>query len=149
MIKKTVKKEKYMPVEVDVEVFEANDGTQFETEKLALEYEKLMGTKQIDIKSNIINNGIALRDIGEFKLIYFQNENQIEAYEQKMCNGDNKTWGSWPSCQEKFIFPCWIVCRYEELELADEESYIANYLTLDEFKEDLKNVLKQIDIIST
>lgn len=143
MIKRTVKKEVNIPTMIDMEVFQVNDGTQFESQELALAYEKLIDTKQIELNSEAINSDYFAQNIGKFELVYFQNGDQIEAYEQKMCNGEDKTYRSWISCQDKFVFPCWIMCRYVPIEYDD--SYIAVYMTMDEVKKDLKGALEQID----
>jgi hypothetical protein len=85
--------------------------------------------------------------LGLFNIVYFEDEKQIEAYEQYMCgNKDNNTWGSWRSCQEKFNFPCWIMCSYVHHEFNDD--YSAIYMTIEEFKSRLNKLINQMDNIT-
>lgn len=102
---------------------------------------------EILVKSNVINNPYIINRIGEFKIVTFYNKDNIIQYEKKEC-GDksNNVYGSWLSCKEKFdVFPCKIACRY--IKLGDEEGYIAIYMTLEEYKKDLQNSLKQLKSI--
>lgn len=99
--------------------------------------------KQINFKSNILNNPYLSQYSTPFKIALFESEEQVEEFEQKMCKGDNKTWMSWVSQKEKFSkFPCHIVYRYVYHKNGDD--FTAIYLTLDEAKADLNNVLNQI-----
>jgi hypothetical protein len=148
MIKKTVKQEINIPKEIDVEVYETSDGRQFKTEEEADWHEKVDILNKHNIISKIINNEYLTQYIGNFNFIYFENENQVEAYEQKMCgNKENNTWMSWVSCKEKFSFPCWMMCYYVPHKLSEYsgDDYTAIYMTPEEVKEDLLNVIEQIN----
>lgn len=80
------------------------------------------------IRSKIIDNEYLSQYIGNYEFVYFENEDQVEKYEQKMCgNKDDNTWMSWVNCKEKFQFPCWIMCYYVPHKLGDhgESDYTA------------------------
>ncbi len=145
MIKKTIKEEIAVIEEVEVEVFETSDGKHFKTEEEAEWHEKVDLIQKQKLNSNIINNQYLAQYIGNFNFVYFENENQVEAYEQKICgNRDNKTWGSWVSCKEKFNFPCWVMCYYIDHNLGEYGGdYTAIYMTPNEVIEDMKRVIEQ------
>lgn len=138
-----------IPQKIEYEVFQTSDGRQFNDEESAIEHEKVGDIKQQKIRSKIINNEYLSQYIGNFKFVKFENEKQVEAYEQKECgNKDNNTWDCWESCKEKFKFPCWVMCYYVPHNLCEEypeDDYTAIYMTLDEVKTDLEGVFKQID----
>lgn len=149
MIKKTIKEIIKVSQEIDVEIYETEDGRQFKSEDEAIEHEKVGILKKKNIKSNIINNEYLTQYIGKFKFVYFENEKQIEAYEQVMCdNRNDNVWGSWISYKNKFKFPSWIMCYYVPHSInkySCNDDFTAVYMTLDEVKKDLNNVIKQIN----
>jgi hypothetical protein len=140
-----------IPKDINIEVYKTSDGRQFEKQEDAEWHEQVNLLKKQKLKSRIINNEYLTQYIGKFRFVYFENENQVEAYEQKMCgNKDGNTWGSWLSCKEKFNFPCWIMCYYIPHSLCAEypdDDFTAVYMTLDEVEVDLNNVLKQVDLL--
>jgi cobalamin-dependent methionine synthase I len=147
-MKKTMAKETILePKEIDIEVFETEDGIQFKTEEEALEHEKLSTIKIQSIESQIVNNEYIAQYTGNFRIVKFDSESQVEAYEQACCgNKDNNTWRSWVSCKDKFNkFPCCIVCNY--IPCQSDDDYIAIYLTPEETIDDLNNVLNQLKSI--
>jgi len=150
LIKKMVKENIKVYQEVDVEVYETEDGRQFKIEEEAIEHEKVGMIKSINIDSEIINNSYLTQYIEKFKWVHFLNENQVEAYEQQYCgNKDDNTWGSWVSCKQKFNFPCWVMCYYVPHSLSEhdfgDDDYTAIYMTLDEVEVDLTKVINKLN----
>lgn len=100
--------------------------------------------KEVNFKSKLINNEYLSQYFKPFRVRLFNNEEEVEKFEQKLCKGDDKTWMSWVSQKEKFSkFPCYIVYRYVYHKAQDE--YTAVYLTLEEAKNDLMSVVSQLD----
>lgn len=148
MIKKTIKEVIKVPQEVDIEVWETSDGRQFKIKEIAEEHEKIGMLKKYIIQSEVINNKYLTQYIDYFQFVYFENKNQVKVFEQFMCdNKDENTWGSWINCKEKFKFPCWIMCYYIPHNLSNRgnDDYTAIYMTPEEVKSDLLNVIEQID----
>jgi hypothetical protein len=133
--------------EIDVEVYETSDGRQFKSEEEAIYHENVGKLYKQTIKSKIINNEYLTQYIGNFTFVYFENENQVEAYEQMLCgNQDDNTWSSWVSNKEKFTFPCWMMSYYvpHELSAYGSNDYTAVYMTRDEVINDLTRVIEQV-----
>lgn len=107
-----------------------------------------MSVKITNFKSKIINNEYLSQYMTPFKIAYFESEEDVEKFEQKMCKGDDNTWMSWVSVKDKFSkFPCHIVFRYVYHKYSDD--FTAVYLTLDEAKKDLENVILQLDKLNS
>ena len=98
--------------------------------------------KEIEIKSEVLNNDYISQYHEPFKILKFKNVEQLSKYQDSICGKDN-VWGSWQSCIDKFNFPCYIVLKYQKHPVDD--SYTAIYLTLEEFKNDLNNVIKTVN----
>lgn len=130
------------PIVIDFEAYITKDGREFENEQDAIAHENVNGVTKRNVNSSIINHGYSLHP---FKFVKFENELQVEAYEQKMSgNKDNNTWMSWVSCKEKFNkFPCWMLCKY--IKHFHDGSFTAIYLTPEEARYDLLDVIKQIE----
>lgn len=98
--------------------------------------------KEEKFNSEILNNDIISQYYNPFKMVYFENENDIEKYEQVNCEGDNNTWNSWRSIKDKITFPCWLCVKYQKH--PHDGSYTAIYLTKDEAIKDFKKCIDKI-----
>ncbi|TVY09866.1 hypothetical protein [Paenibacillus cremeus] len=135
---------KQVPVKVEQmqekEIFVTADGREFEREEDALVHETLNLINQIDISDYFPAYN------KQIKLVYFEDETQVELYEQLHSgNADDNTWMSWLSHAHKHKFenlPKWVVCHFEN----HGNDYTAFYYTLDEFKDNLRKVLTVVDM---
>jgi hypothetical protein len=140
MEKKVIKKTICETKDINIEAFITKDGRQFENENEAIAHENVNCVTRRNINSTVVDSMRAF----PAQFVKFENELQVEAFEQKMCgNKDDNTWSSWVSWKDKFkSFPCWILCKYKKNR---DGSFTAFYLTPEEVRYDLLDVIKQID----
>lgn len=133
----------------EIKYFCEKCGKEFSDKQQCLDHEKecLINSKRKEVYDRLKKVPISLGFNNlNGELIYLNTEEEIKLYEQYMCDGDNKTWGSWVSKKEKFTnLPKWIYCCFEKVNYNDE--YIAYYFTLNEMQnkmEEIKNIINSL-----
>lgn len=122
-----------------------NQEDDFNQEYWQEQYERREASRLHITKEEIIsessNSAYISNRVGKLTKVIFENIEQVEQYEKQECENQSCA-NSWITCKEKFkVFPCKIICRYTKL--GNKEGYVAKYMTIAEYKEDLEKQLEQ------